>query len=98
MTEITNTTAPVSAENAHTGQSVNTVNTDSTQGYEPKWYDALPERLRTNKTIQKFDNHEKALDSLIHANQLLGKRIQEIPHAELREFISAEEIMAIRQK
>lgn len=59
------------------------------------WRDSLPDILKSDRTIQKYDSQEKALEALIHSNKLLGKRVQEIPSDELRNFISPEELYEI---
>ncbi len=70
------------------------------QGSQPevKWYETLPEDLRTDsdlKIYSKYDSVESALRALPQATRLVGKRIQDASPDELKRIITPEEVYDI---
>lgn len=58
------------------------------------WRDSLPEEIRANKQLGKFDSLEKLAEGYINASSLIGKRMAEVDPAMLKTVFSPEEFAA----
>jgi hypothetical protein len=57
----------------------------------PKWFNTLPEHLRTSK-VTEFKSLDALVESSINKDKLLGKKVSELTKDEIRSFLSPEEL------
>lgn len=59
---------------------------------QPKWWEGLPEQLKGEKVIHKYDSQEKALQGLVELNKVFGKRKEEYTAQDLKTVFTPEEM------
>lgn len=79
-----------------TGPVETTPSTDTTI-QEPKWYDVLPDNLRTNKNITKFNTLEDFATWQTHASKLMGKKVTDLAPEDIKQFLTPEELIEAAQ-
>lgn len=83
------TPTPAAPQSPPTARSEGLVDPLQQQGMAPPaepaaWYEKYSDSVKSNKSIRKFDSEEKAMESLINANRMLGKRIESLSPEETK--------------
>lgn len=73
--------------------------TQATQGaVEPQineFFNGLPEHLKQNKSLSKFDSVDKLADAYVNASKLIGKRIADLKPEELKGVLDHEDLAQV---
>jgi len=59
------------------------------------FYDSLPEHLKANKGLSKFDSVEKLADAYVNASKLIGKRVTELTPVDIKGLLDPEDLAAV---
>jgi hypothetical protein len=69
--------------------------TQSTAPSEPRWFESLPDHLKTNPNITKYNTLESFAEWQTNASKLIGKKVQELSADEIRNFMTPEDLAGV---
>ena len=59
------------------------------------FYDSLPDHLKENKSLRKFDSIDKLADAYVNASRLIGKKVGDLKLGDLGNILDAEQVAEI---